>query len=56
VRSFLEVDVDLRFGDADRPSGLDDLPAQPLGLRFGEGAIAPVPRISAEIEGSGPEM
>ena len=49
VRPFLEVDVDLIFGDANRPAGLDDLPAQPLGLRLGEAiqfarqpAIAPV--------------
>ena len=49
VRSFLEVDVDVLFGDANRSAGLDDLPAQALGLRLGEAvefarqpAIAPV--------------
>ena len=41
--------MDLPFADANRPSGLDDLPAQSLGLRLGEAiqfarqsAIAPV--------------
>jgi hypothetical protein len=49
--SFLEVDVNLPFADANRPSGLDDLPAQSLGLGLGEAiqfarrpAIGPVGR------------
>jgi hypothetical protein len=36
VRSFLEVDVDLIFGDPNGARGLDDLPTEPFWLRLGE--------------------